>query len=195
MNSISLNEFRNLKGSGVQLLDCRPTNDFSSEYILDSINASINGSFEYMSNCLFDRQKELIIISTLDRGSEAFLRLEAENFKSIQLFDFGIWKDNNQEVFSLERLLAKDASLHVGQMKDVSNLEDWEVLHVKDVISTPLIDVVQNPSLISEGDVLYCGNGHKSLAAVSFLKKRGISTCDIVGGLSAMLVDAPDLEI
>jgi len=195
MSSISLSEFKKLKDLDVQLLDSRPTNDFSSGYISNSINVSINGSFEYMSNCIFDKEKDLVIISTLERGSEAFLRLEKEDFKSIHLFDFKLWYKANQKLHYLDRLFAKDASSYVSHMKDVSNAEDWEVLHVKDVISTPLIDIVQNPNIVSKGDVLYCGNGHKSLAAVSFLKKEGVSTIDIVGGLSAMLVDAPDLEI
>jgi hypothetical protein len=33
------------------------------------------------------------------------------------------------------------------------------------------------------------------MAAASFLKSKGISVKDIIGGLSAMLVDAPELEI
>ena len=48
---------------------------------------------------------------------------------------------------------------------------------------------------LNENDVLYCGNGHKSMAAASFLKNKGINVKDIIGGLSAMLVDAPELEI
>ena len=34
-----------------------------------------------------------------------------------------------------------------------------------------------------------------SMAAVSFLLTKNIITTDITGGLSAMLVDSPDLEI
>ena len=59
----------------------------------------------------------------------------------------------------------------------------------------PLIDLVKEPSSILDEDVLYCGNGHKSMAAASFMAIRGINVTDIMGGLSAMLVDAPDLEI
>ncbi len=80
-------------------------------------------------------------------------------------------------------------------MKDVSNAEDWEVLHVKGVSSVPLIDIVDNPDIITEGDVLYCAQGHKSMAAASFMATKGVNVSDILGGLSAMLVDAPDLEI
>ena len=78
---------------------------------------------------------------------------------------------------------------------DVSNSEDWEVLHVKGVSNVPLVDIVKNPSKISADSVLYCGNGHKSMAAVSYLLTKNIITTDITGGLSAMLVDSPDLEI
>ena len=58
-----------------------------------------------------------------------------------------------------------------------------------------LTDLVKDPNKITNGSVLYCGNGHKSMAAASFLKNKGINVKDIIGGLSAMLVDAPELEI
>ena len=93
------------------------------------------------------------------------------------------------------RIPAKDAVKYHDRMKDVSNSEDWDVLHVKEVDNVPLIDLVKDPSPILDGDVLYCGNGHKSMAAASFMAVRGINVTDIIGGLSAMLVDAPDLEI
>ena len=78
---------------------------------------------------------------------------------------------------------------------DVSNSEDWEVLHVKGVSNVPLVELVKSPNLVSADSVLYCGNGHKSMAAVSFLLTKNIITTDITGGLSAMLVDSQDLEI
>ena len=78
---------------------------------------------------------------------------------------------------------------------DVSNFEDWEVLHVKGVSNIPLIEIVKSPGKVISDSVLYCGNGHKSMAAVSFLLTKNIITSDITGGLSAMLVDSPDLEI
>jgi hypothetical protein len=33
------------------------------------------------------------------------------------------------------------------------------------------------------------------MAAASFMVTKGVNVSDIMGGLSAMLVDAPDLEI
>ena len=195
MTSITLAKFESFQKTGVSLLDCRPTDDFASSFIPDSVNASINGSFEYMATCLFSKKEPLVIICKDHRGSEAFLRLETEGFEDLHTFDFSKWVNEGKNTNTISRYKATEAHKYVSVMKDVSNSEDWEVLHVKDVISTPLIDIVQNPSLVSNGDVLYCGNGHKSLAAVSFLKKEGVSTIDIVGGLSAMLVDAPDLEI
>ena len=43
--------------------------------------------------------------------------------------------------------------------------------------------------------MFFTGNGHKSMAAASLMMKNGIVVKDIIGGLSAMLVDAPELEI
>ena len=128
----------------------------------------------------------------LDR---AMIELESEGFKDILTFNFEIWEKEGGKTSTITRHLASEAQTHVDSMKDVSNTEDWEVLHVKGTSSVPLIDLINDFSLISEGDVLYCGNGHKSMAAGSFMATKGVNVSDIMGGLSAMLVDAPDLKI
>ena len=192
MSSISLEEFETLRGSSVSVLDSRPTNDFAKSHIKNTINASINGSFEYMASCFFSKNEKLVIVCNLSNSAESFLRLESEGYTDLHIFHYDLW---NKETSSLDRFNAKNAKSYIGTMKDVSNSEDWELLHVKGVISTPLKEIITNYTLISDGDVLYCGNGHKSMAAVSYLRSKDIVTTDIIGGLSAMLVEAPDLEI
>ena len=192
MTSLSVEEFKALQSEEVQLLDSRSTNDFASSVIPNSVNASLNGSYEYMASCIFGKEKHLVVICDAGREGESILRLESEGFKDISTFNFDLWNGN---MHSINRVKAKEAHKFVDIMKDVSNAEDWEVLHVKGVKSFPLIDLIDDFSSISNGDVLYCGNGHKSMAAASFLRTRGIKVKDIIGGLSAMLVDAPELEI
>ena len=195
MTSITLAEFESFQKTEVSLIDCRPTNDFASSFIPNSINASLNGSYEYMTSCIFDKEKHLVVICEEGKEGESVLRLESEGFKDISTFNFEIWKKTGGKISTITRHLASEAQTRVDSMKDVSNVEDWEVLHVKGTSSVPLIDLINNFNLISEGDVLYCGNGHKSMAAASFLKIKGVNVTDIIGGLSAMLVEAPDLEI
>ena len=154
MESISLGEFRKLRDSGINILDSRPTSLFSKKHIPDSIGISINGSFEYMINCFFPEKSKLILISKRDRLSESLLRLESEGYL---------------DIVKIPRVEASKASKYVDNLIDVSNREDWEVLHVKGVSNVPLVDLIKSPNLISADSVLYCGNGHKSMAAVSFL--------------------------
>ena len=195
MTSLSMKQFNDFQDAKSQFLDCRPTSVFASNFIPNSINASLNGSFEYMASCVFQKTKPLVIICEEGKESEAFLRLESEGFKNISIFNFEIWEKDGGKTSTIVRHLASEAQTYVDSMKDVSNTEDWEVLHVKGTSSVPLIDLINDFSLISEGDVLYCGNGHKSMSAASFLKIKGVNVTDIIGGLSAMLVEAPDLEI
>ena len=192
MSSISLEEFDKFRSAGVPGLDCRPTNDFAKSHIENTINASINGSFEYMVSCFFNKEDKFVLIGNPSNSAEAFLRLESEGYLDLHIFHYEQW---NKETLSLERVKAKNAKSHLRVMKDVSNAEDWELLHVKGVKSVPLKEIVKTNKLILDGDVLYCGNGHKSMAAASFLLTKNIITSDITGGLSAMLIDSPDLEI
>ena len=195
MDSISLENFRELQTAGVQVIDSRPTVLFSEKHIQGTIGISINGSFEYMANAIFDKAEKLILISLNERLSESFLRLEAEGFTDVVYFDISLWFEAGLDCSLVSRVAASSAPKHLEKIVDVSNSEDWEVLHVKGVSNVPLVDIVKNPSKIGQDSVLYCGNGHKSMAAVSYLLTKNIITTDITGGLSAMLVDSPDLEI
>ena len=192
MGSISLEEFDKFRSAGVPGLDCRPTNDFAKNHIENTINASINGSFEYMVSCFFNKEDKFVLIGNPSNSAEAFLRLEFEGYLDLHIFHYEHW---NKETLSLERIKAKNAKSYLRVIKDVSNAEDWELLHVKGVKSVPLKKIVKTNKLILDGDVLYCGNGHKSMAVVSYLRSKNIVTTDIIGGLSAMLVESPDLEI
>ena len=192
MNGLSLEEFRIFHSEGVQLIDSRPTNDFAASFISNSINASLNGSYEYMASHIFDKNKQLVIICQEDRESESILRLESEGFQKTLAFKFSLWEGKTS---SIGRVKATEAINFIDVMKDVSNAEDWEVLHVKGVNNYPLADLVNDYEIINDNDVFYCGNGHKSMAAASLMMKNGIVVKDVVGGLSAMLVDAPELEI
>ena len=192
MNGLSLEEFKILHSEGVQLIDSRPTNDFAASFISNSINASLNGSYEYMASHIFDKKKQLVIICQEDRESESIFRLESEGFQKTSAFKFSLWEG---KTLSIDRVKATEAINFIDVMKDVSNAEDWEVLHVKGVNNYPLADLVNDYEIINDNDVFYCGNGHKSMAAACLMMKNGIVVKDVVGGLSAMLVDAPELEI
>ena len=195
MESITLEDFLRLRDSSIHILDSRPTSNFSKRHIPGSISISINGSFEYMLNCIFPDKGKLVLVSQTERLSESLLRLESEGFLEVSYFDINIWFDEAMECSQISRVSASEASKHVERIIDVSNFEDWEVLHVKGVSNIPLIEIVKSPGKIISDSVLYCGNGHKSMAAASFLLTKNIITSDITGGLSAMLVDSPDLEI
>jgi len=195
MESLSLESYLKMSESGTKTLDSRPTSQFSDRHIPRSIGISINGSFEYMISCLFPKKGKLVLVSQKERLSESLLRLENEGFSEISYFDINRWFDADMECSHIGRISASDASNHIEKIIDVSNSEDWEVLHVKGVSNIPLIEIVESPEKVVTGSVLYCGNGHKSMAAASFLLTKNIITSDITGGLSAMLIDSPDLEI
>ena len=87
MASLSLEQFKLHHKEGVQLIDSRPTNAFASSCISNSINASLNGSFEYMASCMFNKEKHLVIICDDGKDGESLLRLESEGFREISTFN------------------------------------------------------------------------------------------------------------
>ena len=155
MDSISLENFRELQTAGVQVIDSRPTVLFSEKHIQGTIGISINGSFEYMANAIFEKAEKLILISLSERLSESFLRLEAEGFTDVVYFDINQWFEAGLDCSLVSRVAASSASKYREKIVDVSNSEDWEVLHVKGVLNVPLVDIVKNPSKIGHDSVLY----------------------------------------
>ena len=153
MTSLSVEEFKALQSDEVQLLDSRPTNEFASSVIPNSVNASLNGSYEYMASSIFNKEKHIVVICEEGREGESLLRLESEGFKHISTFNFNLWKDN--ETLSIGRCKAKDAHTYLDVMKDVSNEEDWEVLHVKGAKSIPLINLIDDFSSISDLSLIH----------------------------------------
>ncbi|SVE28362.1 uncharacterized protein METZ01_LOCUS481216, partial [marine metagenome] len=183
MESLTLEEYSRMRESGIPTLDCRPTLPYSEKHVLGSIGISINGSFEYMVNCFFPNKGKLLLISQKERLSESLLRLENEDFKSISYFNIDLWFEADLACSQISRVDASEASKYLEKMIDVSNSEDWDVLHVKGVPNVPLVKLIELPEEIESGSVLYCGNGHKSMAAASFLLSKNIITTDITGGL------------
>ena len=88
MQSISVHKLEEALESGTSILDCRPTSDFASSHVPNSISTSINGFYEYMATCLFDKKKPLIVIAEPSRKSEAILRLDIDGFTNLSFFDF-----------------------------------------------------------------------------------------------------------
>ena len=111
MTSLSVEEFKALQSDEVQLLDSRLTNEFASSVIPNSVNASLNGSYEYMASSIFNKEKQIVVICEEGREGESLLRLESEGFKHISTFNFNLWKDN--ETLSIGRCQAKDAHTYV----------------------------------------------------------------------------------
>ena len=103
MVSLSLQKFKVLQSEGSQLIDSRPTNDFASSFIPNSVNASLNGSYEYMASCTFDKEKHLVVICDAGREGESILRLEAEGFKDISTFNFDLWNGNMHSINRVKR--------------------------------------------------------------------------------------------
>ena len=149
MESISLDDFLKELDSKTNILDSRPTSIFSKGHISGSIGISINGSFEYMLSCIFPDKVKLVLISQKERLSETLLRLENEGFLDISYFDINLWISEDMKCSQISRVSASDASKHIESIIDVSNSEDWEVLHVKGISNVPLIELVNFPEKIN----------------------------------------------
>ena len=131
MESISLENFRELQSAGVQVIDSRPTVLFSEKHIRGTIGISINGSFEYMANAIFEKAEKLILISLSERLSESFLRLEAEGFTDVVYFDISLWFEAGLDSSLVSRVSASSASKYLEKIVDVSNSEAVSYTHLR----------------------------------------------------------------
>lgn len=181
--------------AGAVVVDGRPTAEFAASHAHGALNASLNGSFAPMLGSLLPLDTALLVVAPPDREAEALSRLLRVGFRNIALVDGGMHDWPTAELASITRLPAAGAAEVSDRLVDVSNSFEYSILHVPGAPSIPLAELGARAGEIGPGTVCYCGNGHKSMAAVSWLARNGIEAMDITGGLGAMLQEAEGLEL
>ncbi len=179
------------------LLDTRDPNVFAADFIPNSINIGLDGSFAPWVGALIpDVKQPLLIIAEKGREEEAVTRLARVGYDhTIGYLQGGIaaWKMAEKETDSVVNISAEtfvklnqNKKLLVIDVRKPSEYISEHMIHANnmalDFINDHMASFTHN-----ETQYLHCAGGYRSMIAASILKARGFeNVVNVIGGFKAM---------
>jgi rhodanese-related sulfurtransferase len=198
MKALSVDEFETVvETAGALILDTRTNKDFAKGFIPQSINIGIDGDFApWVGALIADVKQPIVLITNQGSEEESVTRLSRVGFDNILGHlkgGFEAWKNNGEEVDSINRITAEQFAneVKIGESKiiDVRKESEYAAEHIEDAYSKPLAyinDWVKdiNPN---EHFFMHCAGGYRSMIAASILQARGYRNfTEVEGGFNAI---------
>lgn len=170
--------------TGALVLDTRAPQTFAKEFIPNSINIGLDGSFApWVGALITDIEQPLLIVADRGRESEVVTRLARVGYDhSIGYLRGGIagWKNAGKEIDTIPSIDADQLAETLsespkGIVFDVRKPDEYASGHVEGAQSRPLDFINENMPNNDPANphYIYCGSGYRSMSYISILKARG----------------------
>ena len=180
--------------TGALILDTRDPQEFAKEFIPNSINIGIDGSFApWVGTMVPDIRQEILIVAEDAREEEVVTRLSRVGYdNAIGYLNGGLkpWKKSGKETDSIKSITA--TALAVLQKKneqikiiDVRKETEFESEHIVDAENVPLDRMNDMMQKIDKEKPYYihCAGGYRSMIFASIMRARGFDNMiDVKGG-------------
>lgn len=178
--------------TGAILLDTRDPQVFAEEFIPNSINIGINGSFAPWVGALIpDIQQPILIIADENKEEEVITRLARVGYDHAIGFlkgGFNAWKGRETETIS-SITVAQLAKLENPAILDVRRNSEYASQHVIGAENIPLDYINQHISAIRKDQTYYvhCVSGYRSMIFTSIMRARGYTNLvNVTGGFRSI---------
>ncbi len=176
--------------TGAVILDTRNAQDFAKEFVPNSINIGIDGSFAvWVGTLIPDVKQEILLVTDQGREEEVVTRLSRVGYDySIGYLQGGIeaWKAAGKETDSIKSISPEElAEIDDANILDVRKESEYISEHIAGVQNVPLDYINQHIAEIPKDKTTYvhCAGGYRSMAFVSILRARGFENLvDVKGG-------------
>lgn len=176
--------------TGAVILDTRNAQDFAKEFVPNSINIGIDGSFAvWVGTLIPDVKQEILLVTDQGREEEVVTRLSRVGYDySIGYLQGGIeaWKATGKETDSIKSISPEElAEIDDAKILDVRKESEYISEHIAGVQNVPLDYINQHIAEIPKDKTTYvhCAGGYRSMAFVSILRARGFENLvDVKGG-------------
>lgn len=179
------------------LLDTRKAQDFAKEFVPNSINIGIDGSFAtWVGTLVPSVEQEILLIVDEDRLEEVITRLSRVGYdKVLGYLKGGIeaWKGAGYETDSITSIQPEElASKHKAgdiNILDVRKRSEYDSEHVKDAVNAPLDYINDSMTKIDKNKeyFVHCQGGYRSMTFVSTLRARGYNNLiDVAKGFGGI---------
>ena len=179
------------------LLDTRKAEVFAKEFVPNSINIGIDGSFATWVGTLVPSVKqEILLIVDEDRLDEVITRLSRVGYDNVLGYLKGgikAWKEAGYETDSIvsiqpEEFAAKHKAGDINIL-DVRKRSEYDSEHIKDAVNAPLDYINDSMTKIDKNKEYYvhCQGGYRSMTFVSTLRARGYNNLiDVAKGFKGV---------
>ena len=179
------------------ILDTRNVQTFAAEFVPNSINIAIDGSFApWVGAMIPDIKQEILLVTEEGREEEVITRLARVGYDfTIGYLKGGIaaWKAAGKELDQIESISVEEtlnrAQSGEGEIIDVRKNSEYLSEHIVDVENAPL-DFINDSMLKINKDKTYfvhCASGYRSMIFISTLRARGYENLiDVQGGFKAI---------
>ncbi len=184
--------------SGALILDTRKSQDFAREFIPNSINIGIDGSFApWVGALITDIRQEILLVTDPGREEEVVTRLARVGYDHTLGYlegGFEAWKTAGKETDHIVSISADELSgLHRQNPKidilDVRKTGEYQAEHISGVENFPLDFINEHFGDLDKNKnyFIHCAGGYRSMIFASILKARGFEyVTDIQGGFKAI---------
>lgn len=195
----SSSEFEAIKEDlNALILDIRSPSEFIKEYIPNSINIGLEGSFAVWAGTLIaDIKQPILLVDDQHREEEAITRLARVGYDNVVGFlKDGIqgWKNTGHKIGSLNSISANnfiekynaDPTINII---DVRKMSEFQSEHIEGAINIPLDYINSNQFVFDNSKPYYvhCAGGYRSVIFISILKSRGFNNLiNVEGGFSEL---------
>ncbi|MHA7128166.1 MBL fold metallo-hydrolase [Algoriphagus namhaensis] len=192
--------------TGALILDTRAPQVFAKEFVPNSVNIGIDGSFAvWVGTMIPDVKQEILVIAEEGREEEVITRLARVGYDyALGYLKGGIhaWKGAGKEVDSIQSITAAElAEIKKNnpdaKILDVRKKSEYDSEHVKEAENAPLDYINDSMTKINKDETYYvhCAGGYRSMIFTSALRARGYDQLiDVDGGFKA-IKDSEQFEV
>ena len=186
----------NARDRGVQLVDTRDSQFFSTGHLRGSVNVGLQGRYAEYAGSVIRPDEEIILITEPGYELEAKIRLARIGYDHVvgwasvdELVDHPTLVDKASRL-TPRQFADRTQSIADLQIVDVRGEGEYKINHYNGATNIP---VSQLNARMSELDpsrpiVVYCAGGYRSSIAASVLRSAGFAdVSDVLGGFEAMI--------
>ena len=193
---LTLDQVLHEKSGGAQILDVRPSEDYTAGHLCGSLNIGFQGMLERWAGTLLNQDTSIILVADHHQEREAAIRLARVGLDKI----IGYLQGGIEAVVStpeliqrIDRVSTTDFQEHikteaVPYLLDVRSAKEWKIRHIDDSRNIPLPELSNRLSEIpfDRMIVVYCSGGYRSSIAASILAHHHFSKIAVlIGGFDA----------
>ncbi len=196
LTPLSLEQVLELKESGAEILDTRPSEQFEAAHLAGSLNIGLDGRYATWVGTLIDSEQRIVIVADPGREHESMVRLGRIGFDHVLGYleaGMAALVERPDLVRHLERLAPSAVAARLDDddppmLIDVRNESESQEALLDGAINIPLGRLAaQIGELPHERQLItYCSSGYRSAIAASLLQARGFERVgDLAGGTAA----------